>query len=302
MLFASLATGISIGLVMVPVFLKGIVPEDSIFAQPLYVVLVVALATVVSITSWITLRRPSADLEERVWQAVEAHFASLFRRDDNHAFAEVIIQDLATEGVLDAGTHKINSHHAGSYRGCRIRLFGARVCQPVVGRRTANCSDLVVTRISLPRGFAGAISIDTDKSRILEGQSFQVDHNQFHHIFGVSCTDRMAAKSLLTSQMAESLLLLQQRITNPLNNAPLNGIRVAMRVAHGSLVLLVEEQAAEAGATQQSAAALEKMARSLVMRFAAVPGIVDELHGDGDNPAAFAPLPVSGRDAPQISL
>ena len=302
MLFASLATGISIGLVMVPVFLKGIVPEDSIFAQPLYVALVVALATVAAITGWITLRRPSAELEERVWEAVEAHFASLFSRDDNHAFAEVIIQDLATDGVLNVGTYKINSNHAGSYRGCRIRLFGARVCKPVVGRRTANFSDLVVTRISLPKGVAGAISIDTDKSRILEGQSFQVDHDQFHHIFGVSCTDRMAAKSLLTYQMAESLLLVQQRITNPLNKASLSGVRLAMRVADGSLVLLVEEQAAEAGAKLHGAAALEKMARSLVMRFATVPGIVDELHGDGDNPAAFAPLLLSGRDAPRISL
>ena len=109
MLFASLTSGISIGLVMVPVFLKGIVPEDSIFAQPLYVVLFVALATVASITGWITLRRPGAELEERVWEAVEAHFASLFSRDDNHAFAEVIIQDLATEGVLDAGAHKIKA-------------------------------------------------------------------------------------------------------------------------------------------------------------------------------------------------
>ena len=302
MLFASLATGISIGLGMVAVFLTSIVPEDSIFAQPLYVALIVAVATLGAIASWIILLRPSAELEERVWEAVEAHFASLFSRDDNHAFAEVIIQDLATDGVLDAGTHKINSHHAGSYRGCRIRLFGARVCKPVVGRRTVNCSDLVVARISLPKGVAGAISIDTDKSRILEGQSFQVDHDQFHHIFGVSCTDRMAAKSLLTYQMAESLLLVQQRITNPLNKASLNGVRVAMRVADGSLVLLVEEQAAEVGATQHGAAALEKMARSLVMRFATVPGIVDELHGDGDNSAAFAPLLVSGRDAPRIPL
>ena len=171
-----------------------------------------------------------------------------------------------------------------------------------MGRRTANYSDLVVTRISLPKGVAGAISIDTDKSRILEGQSFQVDHDQFHHIFGVSCTDRMAAKSLLTYQMAESLLLVQQRITNPLNKASLSGVRVAMRVADGSLVLLVEEQAAEAGAKLHGAAALEKMARSLVMRFATVPGIVDELHGDGYNPAAFAPLLLSGRDAPRISL
>ena len=102
--------------------------------------------------------------------------------------------------------------------------------------------------------------------------------------------------------MAEILLLVQQRITKPLDKASQNGVRVAMRVADGSLILLVEEQAAEAGATQHGAAALEKMARSLLMRFATVPGIVDELHGDGDNPAAFAPLPVSDRDAPQISL
>ena len=302
MLFASLATGISIGLGIVAVRLKGIFPEDSIFAQPLYVALVVALLTIAAIASWITLRRSGGELEERVWNAVEAHFASLFSRDDNDAFAEVIIQDLAADGILDASTHKITSHHAGSYRGCRIRLFGVHVCKPVMGRRTANCSDLMVARISLPSGVAGAISIDTDKSRILEGQFFQVDHDQFHHIFGVSCTDRMAAKSLLTYQMAESLLLVQQRITNPLNKASLSGVRVAMRVADGSLVLLVEEQAAEAGATLHGAAALEKMARSLVMRFATVPGIVDELHGDGDNPAAFAPLLLSGRDAPRISL
>ena len=302
MLFASLATGISIGLGMVAVFLKGVVPEDSIFTQPLYITLVIALAAISTIASWITLRRPGVELEEQVWDAVEAHFASLFSRDDNHAFAEVIIQDLAAEGVLDVGTYKINSHYAGSYRGCRIRLFGARVCKPAVRRRAANCSDLVVARISLPKGIAGAISIDTDKSRIPEGQSFQVDHDQFHHIFGVSCTDRMAAKSLLTYQMAESLLLVQQRITNPLNKASLSGVRLAMRVADGSLVLLVEEQAAEAGATLHGAAALEKMARSLVMRFATVPGIVDELHGDGNNSAAFAPLHLSGRDAPRISL
>ena len=302
MLFASLATGISIGLGMVAVFLNGIVPEDSIFAQPLYVALVVALATLAVIASWMTLRRPGAELEKRAWDAVEAHFASLFSRDDNDAFAEVIIQDLAVHGVLDASINKITSNHAGSYRGCRIRLFGARVRKPVAGRQTAKCSDLVVARISLPKGVAGAISIDTDKSRILEGQSFQVDHDQFHHIFGVSCTDRMAAKSLLTYQMAESLLLVQQRITNPLNKDSLSGVRVAMRVADGSLVLLVEEQAAEAGVTLHGTAALEKMARGLVMRFATVPGIVDELHGDGDNPAAFAPLLLSGRDAPRISL
>ncbi len=302
MLFASVVTGISVGLVMVALFLKSIVSEDSIFTQPLYSALVIALAAIATIASWITLRRPSVELEKQVWDAVEAHFASLFSRDKNDAFAAVIIQDLTADGVLDAGPHKITSHHAGSYRGCRIRLFGARVCKPAAGRRTANCSDLVVARISLPKVVNGAISIDTNKSRILDGQSFQVDHDQFHHIFGVGCTDRMAAKSLLTSQMAESLLLVQQRITNPLNKAALNGVRVAMRVADGSLVLLVEEQAAKAVATQHDAAALEEMARTIVMRFATVPSIVDELYGDGENPAAFAPLYVSDSDSPQFSL
>ena len=81
-LFASLATGISIGLGMVAVFLACIVPEDSIFTQPLYVALVVTVATLGAIASWIILRRPGAALEERVWEAVEAHFASLFSRDD----------------------------------------------------------------------------------------------------------------------------------------------------------------------------------------------------------------------------
>ncbi len=302
MLFASLATGISVGLGMVALFLKGIVPEDSIFAQPLYVALVVALAALAAIASWVTLLRPGAELAERVWDAVEGHFAALFSRDDNDAFAEVIIQDLAADGVLDAGSHEITSHHAGSYRGCRIRLFAARVTKVTGSRRAATQSDLVVARVSLPGPVAGEISIDTDQSRLPEGQSFHVDHDQFNHIFGISCTDRMAAKSLLTSQMAESLLLVQQRIANPLNKASLNGVRVAMQVADGSLVLLVEEQAAKAGTTRHGAAALENLARSLVMRFATVPGIVDELHGDGDNPAAFAPLPVSDRDAPQISL
>ena len=95
---------------------------------------------------------------------------------------------------------------------------------------------------------------------------------------------------------------MQQRITNPLNKAALNGVRVALRVADGNLVLLVEEQADKAGVAQHGAAALEALARSLVMRFATVPGIVDELYGDGENSAAFAPLPVSDRNAPQISI
>ena len=302
MLFGSVATGISVGLGIVALMLQGIVPEESIFSQPFYVALVVALAALAAIASWITLLRPEGDLAVRVWEAVEAHFAALFSRDENDAFATVILQDLANDGILGSVDYAVTSHHAGTYRGCRIRLFGACPRQMPDARRNVAGSDLVVARISLPMQMAGSIGIDTDRSRLPEGQPFHVDHDQFDHIFGVTCTDKMVAKSLLTSQMAESLLLVQQRIANPLNKTALNGVRVAVQIADGSLVLLVEQRAGKPGRTRYSAAALESMARSLVMRFATVPGLVDELYGDSETPPAFAPLPAPDRDGSQISL
>ena len=302
MLFGSVATGISVGLGIVALLLQGIVPEESIFSQPFYVALVLALAALAAIASWITLLRPEGNLAARVWEAVEAHFAALFSRDENDAFAAVILQDLADDGILDSANYAVASHHAGSYRGCRIRLFGACPRQMPDARRSVAGSDLVVGRISLPMQMAGSIGIDTDRSRLPEGQPFHVDHDQFDHIFGVTCTDKMVAKSLLTSQMAESLLLVQQRIANPLNKTGMNGVRVAVQIADGSLVLLVEQRAGKPGRTHYSAAALEIMARSLVMRFATVPGLVDELYGDSETPPAFAPLPAPDRDGSQISL
>lgn len=302
MLFGSVATGISVGLGIVALLLQGIVPEESIFSQPFYVALVLALAALAAIASWITLLRPEGNLAARVWEAVEAHFAALFSRDENDAFAAVILQDLADDGILDSADYAVASHHAGSYRGCRIRLFGACPRQMPDARRSVAGSDLVVGRISLPMQMAGSIGIDTDRSRLPEGQPFHVDHDQFDHIFGVTCTDKMVAKSLLTSQMAESLLLVQQRIANPLNKTAMNGVRVAVQIADGSLVLLVEQRAGKPGRTHYSAAALEIMARSLVMRFATVPGLVDELYGDSETPPAFAPLPAPDRDGSQISL
>ena len=302
MLFGSVATGISVGLGIVALLLQGIVPEESIFSQPFYVALVLALAALAAIASWITLLRPEGNLAARVWEAVEAHFAALFSRDENDAFAAVILQDLADDGILDSADYAVASHHAGSYRGCRIRLFGACPRQMPDARRNVAGSDLVVARISLPMQMAGSIGIDTDRSRLPEGQPLHVDHDQFDHIFGVTCTDKMVAKSLLTSQMAESLLLVQQRIANPLNKTAMNGVRVAVQIAGGSLVLLVEQRAGKPGRTHYSAAALEIMARSLVMRFATVPGLVDELYGDSETPPAFAPLPAPDRDGSQISL
>ena len=302
MLFGSVATGISVGLGIVALLLQGIVSEESIFSQPFYVALVLALAALAAIGSWITLLRPEGNLAARVWEAVEAHFAALFSRDENDAFAAVILQDLADDGILDSADYAVASHYAGSYRGCRIRLFGACPRQMPDARRNVAGSDLVVARISLPMQMAGSIGIDTDRSRLPEGQPFHVDHDQFDHIFGVTCTDKMVAKSLLTSQMAESLLLVQQRIANPLNKTAMNGVRVAVQIAGGSLVLLVEQRAGKPGRTHYSAAALESMARSLVMRFATVPGLVDELYGDSETPPAFAPLPAPDRDGSQISL
>ena len=51
MLFACLATGISAGLGIDALFLQGIVPEDSIFAQPLNVALAIAARAASATTS-----------------------------------------------------------------------------------------------------------------------------------------------------------------------------------------------------------------------------------------------------------
>ena len=303
MLFASLATGLAIGLAGAALFLGRIVKADSLFAQPFFLALIVALATLAAIASWVTMLRRDSSMDGAVMAAVEAHFAALLTADENDAFAEVVLQDLVSDGVLDAADHEVISHHAGSYRGCRIRLISARAVPLTGKRRGAAAQDLVVARISLPVAMQGVVSIDTDRGRISsDSLAFHVDHDQFDHIFGVACDDRMATARVVNAQLAETLLMVHQRLANPLNRNPSNGPRVAARIADGSLHLVVQEAAFGGNAAGPQMTAVETLARGLIMRFATVPGLVDELYGDADSPPAFSPLVTPDRAGPQISL
>ena len=302
MMFASLVTGLALGLGVVALFLGGLVAEDSLFAQPVFMALVLALAALAAIAAWVPLLRRDGALQDGVMAAVESHFAALVTPDENTAFAEVVLQDLVSDGVLDPAEHQITTHHAGSYRGCRIRLIAARARPRTDGRRPGRGQDLLVARVSLPSVVDCQISIDSDVSRLPEdGERLHVDHDQFDHIFGVSCSDRMAAAEVLTTRLAESLLMIQQRLANPLNPAA-TGLRVGVQIAEGNLLLLIQEASRDGGAGQLGPAALETLARGLVMRFAMMPGLVDELYGDAEHPPAFTALAGMDHTSPQISL
>lgn len=306
-LFASLISGLALGLGCAALFLAQNVSPDSPFAQPFFLALVLALAALAAIASWVTMLRRDPSLHDAVMAAVESHFAALFTPDENRAFAEVVLQDLVSDGVLDAADHRVVTHHAGSYRGCRIRLITAHARRPSSSRGaslgTADAHDLVVARVSLPMAVTGRVNIDTDRSYLpSDALSLHVDHDQFDHIFGVSCTDRMAAARLVNTHLAENLLMVQQRLANPLNRKAAKGLRVAVQIAEGSLHLAVQEATYEGDGGGPGITAVESLARGVILRFATVPGLVDELHGDSGNPPAFAQLAAVEPEGPQITL
>ena len=111
----------------------------------------------------------------------------------------------------------------------------------------------------------------------------------------------MVAANVLTTRLAESFLMIQQRLANPLSQKA-TGLRVSVQIADGNLLLLIEEAARDGGAGQLGTAALEALARDLVMRFAMVPGLVDELYGDTEHPPAFTALAGTDHTSPQISV
>ena len=94
MMFASLVTGLALGLGVVALFLGRLVTVDGLFAQPLFMALILALAALAAIASWVPLLRRDSLLRDGVMAAVESHFAALVTPDENTAFAEVLLQDL----------------------------------------------------------------------------------------------------------------------------------------------------------------------------------------------------------------
>lgn len=297
-LFAVLVTVVALIMVAVVIGFALVASADSFFAAPLTVSLVLALSVLALIAGWVPMLRGSHSVVAPVMSAIEAHFASLFSVDDNSAFATVLVQDLIRDGILDDSDVEVLHHHAGTYRGCRIRLVEATlssVSQDSKKRRPAvSKANLILARVNHPMVVGGEVRIDSDRGRaeaLAQGNGrlspFQPAHRQFGSIFSVLASDNLVAAGLVTDGFAEMLLRIQQQLGNALT-FDAEPSRVAVYQVQGSLTLIIQGDASSAETSSRLAA--EKLARSMVMRFATVPGLVDELYGEDGPSSAFTAI------------
>ena len=302
--FAVATSFLSLVLATIAIVMHANVNDAMILAQPLNTALVVALAALAVIGSWVVVLRHDSALAAPVRAAVESHFGALFTKDDNAAFGEVILQDLVADEILDDRPYSVAMHYAGTYSDCRIRLIEASAN---LGRRMT--ADLLVLRVSLPFSARGEIRGDSDIRRLKafvedreDVDSFYVDHDQFDRIFMAACTDLGEGVRIVTRGFAETVLQIQHRLASPLDNERRIDPRVAFQIASGSLTVIVESRVHRGRRTRLGRTGAESLARELVMRFATAPALVDELHGEADVPPAFKPLPRADEAQPQISL
>ena len=302
--FAVATSFLSLVLATIAIVMHANVNDAMILAQPLNTALVVALAALAVIGSWVVVLQHASALAAPVRAAVESHFGALFTKDDNAAFGEVILQDLMADEILDDRPYSVAMHYAGTYSDCRIRLIEASAN---LGRRMT--ADLLVLRVSLPFSARGEIRGDSDIRRLKafvedreDVDSFYVDHDQFDRIFMAACTDLGEGVRIVTRGFAETVLQIQHRLASPLDNERRIDPRVAFQIAGGSLTVIVESRVHRGRRTRLGRTGAESLARELVMRFATAPALVDELHGEADVPPAFKPLPRADEAQPQISL
>ena len=302
--FAVATSFLSLVLATIAIVMHANVNDAMILAQPLNTALVVALAALALIGSWVVVLQHASALAAPVRAAVESHFGALFTKEDNAGFGEVILQDLVADGILDDRPYSVTTHYAGTYSDCRIRLMEASAN---LGRRMT--ADLLVLRVSLPFSARGEIRGDSDIRRLKafvedreEVDSFYVDHDQFDRIFMAACSDLGDGVRIVTRGFAETVLQIQHRLASPLDNERRIDPRVAFQIAGGSLTMIVESRVHRDRRTRLGRTGAESLARELVMRFATAPALVDELHGEVDVPPAFRPLPRADEAQPQISL
>ena len=218
--FAVATSFLSLVLATIAIVMHANVNDAMILAQPLNTALVVALATLAVIGSWVVVLRHDSALAAPVRAAVESHFGALFTKDDNAGFGEVILQDLVADGILDDRPYSVTTHYAGTYSDCRIRLMEASAN---LGRRMT--ADLLVLRVSLPFSARGEIRGDSDIRRLKafvedreDVDSFYVDHDQFDRIFMAACSDLGDGVRIVTRGFAETVLQIQHRLASPLDN------------------------------------------------------------------------------------
>ncbi len=306
-MFASLITGMAAGLGGVVVLFQMHVPDIGFLAQPLNQALVLALAALAAIGSWVAVMRDRPSYGGAVRAAVETHFASLFVSDDNKGFGQVILQDLVADGLLHDREYRLTAHYAGTYGACRIRMLEAEA-KAARGHRHDRI-DLLVFRVSLPFSLTSETRadsrIDMLKTAVAgrpEFAPYHIDHDQFDGIFGVAATDTTEVERIFTPGFVETLLRIQERLANPLTQGGGAQPRVAVQAAAGSLQMVIEAPSSGGHDTVVSPAAAEMLARALIMRFATAPALVDDLHGAPDIPPAFAPLPPLEDPLPSVAL
>jgi len=306
-MFASLITGIAVGLAGVVLILRMQIDSSSFLAQPVNQALVLALAALAVIGAWATLLRQQAAIGAVVRKAVELHFASLLAGDDNRAFGEVVLQDLIADGVLHDREYRLTAHYAGTYGDCRVRMIEA-VAGVARGHRHDRV-DLLVFRISLPFSQAGEIRADSRADR-LEARvndrpglfPYHVDNEHFDGIFAVAASHINEAERIFTPGFVETMLRIQERLASPLVNGRGAQPRIAMQAADGNFLMVIETPSTGQNECHISPTLADARARELIVRFATLPALVDDLCGKMDVPPAFAPLPIDDDPRAAVAL
>ena len=304
---ASLITGIAAGLAIVVLALHTRIDSAGFMAQPMTRALVLALAGLIVICVWMALLPVQAAVGDVVRRAVEAHFDSLFRADDNAAFAEIVLQDLVTGAVLLDRDYRLTANYAGTYGGCRVRMIEA-VAGVASGHRH-NRVELLVFRVSLPFTRKGEVRADSLADRLQSRMNadralhpWHVSNDKLDGIFAIATSDIDMAERLFTDSLVETMLRIREHLASPLARRHGAPPRVAMQASEGSLVMVIETPVSGRDDASLSPAAASARARELILRFATLPALVDDLHGRVDTPPAFAPLAAADDAQPVVAI
>ncbi len=301
---ASLITGIAVGIAIVVLALHTQIDSAGFLDQPMNRALVLALVGLVVICVWMALLPAQPAFGDAVRRAVELHFASLLTADDNTAFGEVVLQDLVTDGVLPGREYRLTAHYAGTYGDCRLRMIEA-----VAGGHRHNRVELLVFRVSLPTAASGEVYADSRADRLESRMKaapalrpWHVKNDQFDGIFSIVTSDIDTAKRLVTDSLVETMLRVQEHLANPLAKRRGGAPRIAMQAAQGSLVMVIEMPVSARHEADLSPTAARASAREMIVRFATLPALVDDLHGRADTPPAFAPLSSDDDTQPAVAI
>jgi hypothetical protein len=302
---ASLITGIAAGIAIVVLALHTQIDSAGFLDQPMNRTLVLALVGLVVICVWMALLPAQPAFGDAVRRAVELHFASLLTADDNTAFGEVVLQDLVADGVLPGREYRLTAHYAGTYGDCRLRMIEA--VAGAAGGHRHNRVELLVFRVSLPTAASGEVYADSRADRLESRMKadpalrpWHVKNDQFEGIFSIVTSDIDTAERLFTDGLVETTLRVQEHLANPLAKRRGGAPRIAMQAAQGSLVMVIEMPVSGRHPASLSPTAASASARELILRFATLPALVDDLHGRVDTPPAFAPLSIT--DDPQQTV